>query len=328
MKAVPMKWVFKKKTNAEGKVCRYKAILVCKGFMQREGVDFVESFAPVAKFQSITCLIAIAVYYGLKLEQMHMVTAFLSPDMEEEIYIQFLQGLEVPEEIKKGAPALRLLKGLYGLKQAPRLWNDAVNATLHRLNLTRCNSDPCLFVRKEKSEFVIIALYDDDLVVTSNSDLLSKVKVALKENYKMTDLGELSWCLGIQVAQYQASVRLTQWTYILKMLERFGMQDCKPCKTPAAVHFKKDCLSAGQSLSEEDTQKYQSIIGSLMHAVIGTRPDIPFVLSDLSKYVSKPGKNNLVASKLQRMTWFRLEQRYQYSVPLLPSSCQAHLLPY
>jgi hypothetical protein len=137
--------------------------------MQREGIDFVETFAPVAKFQSIRCLIAIASYYGLKLEEMDVVTAFLNPDVEEEIYIQFPQGLEVPEEFKKGAPALRLLKGLYGLKQAPRLWNDAVNATVHRLNCTRCNSDPCLYVRKEKSEFVIIALYVDDLILASNS---------------------------------------------------------------------------------------------------------------------------------------------------------------
>jgi len=129
-KAIPIKWVFKKKTNAEGKVCLYKARLVCKGFMQREGIDFVETFAPVAKFQSIRCLIAIAAYYGLKLEQMDVVTAFLDPDLEEEMYIQ--------------APALRLLKGLYGLKQAPRLWNDAVNATLHRLNFSRCKSDSCL----------------------------------------------------------------------------------------------------------------------------------------------------------------------------------------
>ena len=100
---------------------------------------------------------------------------------------------------------------------------------------------------------IIIALYVDDLNLTSNSsDLLSKVRVALKENYKMTDLVEQSWCLGIQVAQYRDSVRLSQRTAIIKMLERSGMQDCKPCKTPAAVHFKKDCLSAGEILSEEE----------------------------------------------------------------------------
>jgi hypothetical protein len=226
------------------------------------------------------------------------VTAFLNPDVEEEIYIQFPQGIEVPEEFKKEAPSLRLLKGLHGVKQAPRLWNEAVNATLRHLHLTLCNSDPCLYVRKERSEFVIIALYVHDLFVTINSsDLLSKVKVALKENYKMTHLGELSWCLGIQVAQCQDSVRLTQRTYILKMLERFGVQDCKPCKTPAAVHFKKDYLAAGEGLSEEDIQRHQSIIGSLMYAMIGTRPDIAFVLSELSKNFSTPSKNHLIAAK-------------------------------
>ena len=99
----------------------------------------------------------------------------------------------------------------------------------------------------------------------------------------MNELGELSWCLGIQVAQCQDSVRLTQKTYILKMLERFGMQDCKPCKTPAAVHFKKDCLSAGVILSEEDTQRYQSIIGSMMYAIIGKRPDIAFADLEFSR---------------------------------------------
>jgi hypothetical protein len=99
------------------------------------------------------------------------VAAFLNPDVEEEIYIQAPQVLEVPVEFKKGAPDLRLLKGLQGLKQVPRLWNYPVNATLYRLNCTRCNSDPCLYVRKEKSEL------GDDLILTCNSsDLLFKVR--------------------------------------------------------------------------------------------------------------------------------------------------------
>jgi hypothetical protein len=93
---------------------------------------------------------ATVAYYGLKLEQMDVVTAFLNLDFEKEIYIQFPQGLEVPEEFEKQAPTLRLLKGIHGLKEAPRLCTDAVNATLHRLKFTRCNSDPCLHVRKEK----------------------------------------------------------------------------------------------------------------------------------------------------------------------------------
>jgi len=118
-------------------------------------------------------------------------------------------------------------------------------------------------------------------------------------------------CLGALVYRLH-NVRVTRKTYILKMLERFGMQDCKPCKTPAPVHFKKDCVSAGESLSEQDTQRYQSIIGSVMYAMIGTRPDIAFVLSELSKYVSKPGKDNLISAKrvlryLQFLTDYHLE---------------------
>jgi len=153
-KEISIKWDFKKKSNAEGKVCRYKARLVWKGFMEKEGIDCVETFAPVAKFESITCLIAIATYYSVKLEQMDVVTVFFNPSVREEIYIQFPQGLEAPEEFQRGAPAIRLLKGLYGLKQAPRLYNDAVNDTLHRLNFTRCNSDPCLYVRKQTVSFL------------------------------------------------------------------------------------------------------------------------------------------------------------------------------
>jgi hypothetical protein len=167
--------------------------LVCQGFIQREGIDFVETFAPVAKFHSIRCLIALAAYYDLKLVQMDVVTAFLNPDVEEEMYMQSPQGLEAQEELKKGAPALCLLRGLYGLKQALRLWNDAVNATLHRLNFTRCNSDPCLYVTKGKSKFLIIALVDDRVLTSNSSDLLSKVKVALKQNYKTADLGARAW---------------------------------------------------------------------------------------------------------------------------------------
>ena len=158
MKAIPINWVVTKKTNAECNVCRCKARLVCKGFIQREGIDFVETFPPAAKFQSMRCLISIAAFYCLNLEQINVVTAFFNPDVEEEIYIQVPQDLKIPEEFKQGAPAVRLLERLYSLKQAPRLWNDAFNATLRRPNHSHCNSDTCLYLRRENSEFVIIAL--------------------------------------------------------------------------------------------------------------------------------------------------------------------------
>ena len=121
--------------------------------------------------------------HGLNPEDMNVVTAFLNPDVEEEIYIQVPQGLQVPEKFNKGTPAPRLLKGLHGLKQAPGLWKDTDNTTLHRINWARC-------------DVVIIALYVHDLILTCiSSDLPCKVKAALKENYQMTDLGALEYRL-------------------------------------------------------------------------------------------------------------------------------------
>jgi len=118
---ISKKWVLKKKINAEGKFCRCEERLVCKGFMQRKCVDVLETFEPLSQFQSIRCLTAIAAHYGLKQEQIDVVTGFINADVEEKIYIQVSQGLEVPEELKKASPFLHVLKALGGLKQAPRL---------------------------------------------------------------------------------------------------------------------------------------------------------------------------------------------------------------
>jgi hypothetical protein len=118
-------------------------------------------------------------------------------------------------------------------------------------------------------------------------------------NFKMTDLCDLSWCLAIQVTQGTDAVLLSQSIHVTKLLERFGIQDCKPIKTPTAINFKKELYSVGDLLDESDKQLYQSLVGSLMWAMIGTRPDITFAIVKLSKFVSKPsllccGKINLV----------------------------------
>jgi len=186
-KAIPIKWVLKRKTDAKWKVRWYKARLVCKN------LDFVKTFATLARFQSIRCLLVIAAYYGLKREQMDVVTTFLNPHVEEEIFIQGPQGLEVREEFKKRAPALLLLKGLFDLQQAPRLWNDAVNATVPWFWPLCLRKERKKRVRDHRS---LCWWSHPDIL----SDLLFKVKGALKENWRITDLGELSWCLGIQVA--------------------------------------------------------------------------------------------------------------------------------
>jgi hypothetical protein len=146
--------------------------------MQREVIDFVENFAQVPMVQSITCSIARAAYYNLNLEEMDMVTAFLNPDVEEPTRFQFFQGLEVLEKFKKGAPALRALEGLHDLKQAPRLWNDAVNATLHRVTLTRCYSEcgACMIGRRPDVAFVLSEL-SENVSKPGKKDLFSATRI-------------------------------------------------------------------------------------------------------------------------------------------------------
>jgi hypothetical protein len=119
----------------------------------------------------------------------------------------------------------------------------------------------------------------------------------LMAKYKITDLGNLSWCLGIQVTQGRDAVLMSPSTYVTKLVERFGMQDCKPMKTPTAMNFKKELYSAGDLLCETDKQFYQSLFGSLMWAMIGTRPDITFAIGQLSRFVSKPFRQHLIAAK-------------------------------
>jgi len=139
--------------------------------MQRADIDCYETFAPVAKFSSIRLVIAIAAILELQLEQMNVVIAFLNPDVKEEIYIQVQEGMEFPKVFlhlnDRRRILLRLLKGLYGPQHYPKLWNDSVNATLTKLNCTRCDADPGLFVRREGKEFVIFTLYVDDLILAS-----------------------------------------------------------------------------------------------------------------------------------------------------------------
>jgi len=156
------------------------------------------------------------------------------PDVEEEIYVQFPEGLTAPmylEKNKDSQLALHLKKALHRLKQAPRSWNEAVDRTLKRLKFIRCKSDPVSTFRKVS--FAIIAITVDDLILTLTSDeLLQLIKQELMANYKMTDFGDLSWCLGIQVTQGKDAVLLPQSIYVTKLLERFDI--------PTALNFKKE----------------------------------------------------------------------------------------
>ena len=189
------KWVFKVKHSSDGKVERFKARLVAKGYAQKYGIDYDETFSPVVKFSSVRALIAFAIQNDMLLHQMDVVTAFLNGNLEEDIYMQQPDGY-----VKEGSEHLvcKLNKSLYGLKQSPRCWNKAFAEFMKSSKFKQSEADPCIYVRDTS----IVAVYVDDLIIATKTEgEMQLVKELLHSQFKMKDMGELHYCLGITIRQ-------------------------------------------------------------------------------------------------------------------------------
>lgn len=194
-KSIRCKWVFRTKRDACGNIMRYKARLVAKGYTQVEGVDFNEIFAPVAKFTTIRCMVALGASLDLEMHQMDVKTAFLNPTLKEEMY------MEQPSRFVQGGQHLKckLKKALYGLKQSGREWYKDMDATLISSGFTRSQADHSLYVKQSNECLMIVIAYVDDLIIMASSIKdLEDLKATLMKEYKMSDLGERHYCLGIE----------------------------------------------------------------------------------------------------------------------------------
>ncbi|GJW01215.1 retrovirus-related pol polyprotein from transposon TNT 1-94 [Tanacetum coccineum] len=275
-KPIGNKWVYKIKKNGDDQVERYRARLVVKGYAQKEGIDFNEIFSPVVRMTTIRVVLAMCATYDLHLEQLDVKTAFLHGNLEEEIYM--LQ----PEDFKqKGKENLvcRLNKSLYGLKQVPRCWYKRFDSFIRSLEYNRLHADPC-----------------------PNKDRINKLKAQLAREFEMKDLGPANKILGMQIHRDRVSrkIWLSQKSYVKKILQRFNMQDCKPISTPFPTDVK---LSSKMSPSSEKERMemsrvpYASAVGSLMFAMICTRPDIAHAVGVVSRYMAEPGREHWEAVK-------------------------------
>ena len=293
-KAVGSRWVFRVKHHSDGRVERYKCRLVAKGYSQLYGADYDETFSPVVRFSSIRTLLSFAIQNNLHVHQMDVVTAFLNGHLEEEIYMEQPEGY-----IKPGQEHLvcKLKKSIYGLKQSPRCWSKAFTEFMMEIGFKQSTSDPCVFVRSRK-ELEILAVYVDDLIlITESTESMNELKVALKERYKMKDMGELSYILGISVIQDKKKNRviLHQKHYIEAILKKYGMDNANPVATPADANVK---LIKSDGVSKPvDQQAYQSMVGSLLYAAMATRPDIAQAVSAVSKFNANPDAAHLTAVK-------------------------------
>ena len=327
-KALQSKWVFKRKRDEHGNVVRFKGRVVAKGFQQKAGLDYNETFAPVAKATSIRAILALAASLDLELDQMDAVTAFLNGELNEEIYMAPPESLTIPT-----GKVLRLLRTIYGLKQAPREWYLMIDAFLRSLGFERVSAEHCVFVRQAKGNLVIIALYvDDQLMAATNRQELDDVKQALSARFKMKDLGPARYCLGLQIDRNRArrTLRISQSQYLRDVLARFGMQDCRPVHAPLDPNqtlSKADCPTTHADRTEMAKLPYRAVVGAVMFAMLMTRPDLAFAIGLLSRFCSNPGMPHWLAA-LRMLRYIRATLDVHLEYGLAPLTLETNLIGY
>ena len=225
-KLVGCKWVFTVKYGPTGLIDRYKARLVAKGFTQTYGIDFQETFSPVAKLNTIRILLSLAANLDWPLHQFDVKNAFLHGDLEEEVYMAIPPGYS-----HSGSQQLvcKLEKALYGLKQSPRAWFGRFCSAMNKYGYTQSDSDHTLFYRKRHEKIAVLIIYVDDMIITGDDqDEIDRLEKRLSEEFEMKDLGGLKYFLGIEVARTKEGISLSQRKYVLDLLTETGMLDCKP----------------------------------------------------------------------------------------------------
>jgi len=296
-KAIGLKWVYKIKYAVDGSLARYKSRLVVKGYRQRAGFDYEETYSPVASITGVRILLTIAAAHNLNLEQFDVKTAFLHGDIDvDNIYVTQPEGY-----IRKGQEdcVYRLLKSLYGLKQANRIWNKTMHKILIKCGLKQSIKEPCLYYRNEADEITILALFVDDMMIATNKPgkylgLIKGHKIDIKQV-------EADHFLAIQVKrdQIQRKISINQISYVEKALEKFSMLGSKPCPTPMTPGV----LTSEMSPTQQDDIKqmanipYREAVGTLMYLAVVSRPDIMKAVSTVSRFLNNPGSQHWIAVK-------------------------------
>ncbi|GJV97823.1 retrovirus-related pol polyprotein from transposon TNT 1-94 [Tanacetum coccineum] len=291
MTVIGTKWVFRNKLDENGIVSRNKARLVAQGYNQQEGIDYDETYAPVARLESIRILLAYACALDFKLFQMDVKSAFLNGFINEEVYVAQPPGFidfEKPDHVYK------LKKALYGLKQAPKAWYDRLKAFLIKHEYKMGMVDNTLFTKKKSSNLIIVQIYVDDIIFGSTcQDMCDDFAKIMHDEFEMSMMGELNFFLGLQIKQMEDGIFFNQSKYIKEMLKKFGLEDSKPMKTPMSSDTK---LTKDEECESVDSTKYRGMIGSLLY-LTASRPDIMFSVCLCARFQEAPKTSHLEAVK-------------------------------
>lgn len=285
---IPVKWVFKIKTNETGAVAKYKARITPKGFKQRHGVDYFEVYASTGMYKTMRVFFVVVASRSMELRQFDVPQAFTQAPLDEDVYMEMPEGFEVDGMV------CHLKKSLYGLKQSPRNWWLLISAFLvDTLGFTATVSDPCLFWKRTASgQCILLFLFVDDMQVAfdkADEREWAEAHEQLRQRFNITDLGESKFMLGMRITRDRAArtIKLDQELYVSKALEKFGLDQCTPKRTPGS-----DAQPNSAEPSELDhpceLKMYQEKVGTLLYAAISTRPDISFAVNKLTQRMQAP----------------------------------------
>nr|GEW14526.1 retrovirus-related Pol polyprotein from transposon TNT 1-94 [Tanacetum cinerariifolium] len=253
--------------------------LVVRGYRQKEGIDFEESFAPI--------FLAYAAHKSFIVFQMDVKTALLHGTLKEDVYVYQPEGFI---DVDHPRHVFKLKKALYGLKQAPRAWYDELLTFFLQNHFVKGTTDPTLFIRRFVDDILVVQVYVDDIIFGSTHSRYTQLFFDLmKSRFEMSMMGEMKFFLGLQVNQSPCGIFINQSNYVLEILKKYGMESCDPVGTPMEI---KDKLDLDQNGTPVDATKYRSMIGALMY-LTSSRPDIVHATCLCSRYQDKPTEKQL-----------------------------------
>jgi len=292
---IPCHYVLVTKCGPDSKKLKLRARLVANGQHQQYGLDYSETFAPTSSMTTIRTVLTVAAQHDWEIHQVDIRSAYLHAEVKEDIYMRAPLGYLKPEDKGK---VLKLLRSLYGLKQAGFEWSEELAKVFLTIGFTRSQVDQAIYYKKSADEHMVITVSVDDMAVTlKHLAHIERFKSQLHEYFKISDLGELSWLLGLKVERkrVERTITLSQKAYVKTVLERFHLEDVKATTIPMNTGT---VLSTDQSpathteFNDMHNVPYQHGIGSLMYAATSTRPDIAFAVAMLSQFMQNPGRQH------------------------------------
>ena len=276
---ISARWVFSYKKNDVGIIIRFKARLVARGFVQIYGVDYIETFSPTLKQDSLRIIIAISVYLDFSIFQIDIKAAYLNADLDEELYMEIPEG---SSDYGKGY--WKLEKAIYGLKQAGRMWNNKLNDILIKIGFERLQSEPCVYVKKNKHNKIIciIAVYVDDMLIAGKKKDVEIIKSEIKNQFELSDLGMVDYIIGIKFIKCEDGYFIHQQQYLNEILERFNIDKYQQVSNMMYIEDKN------QREKKFNKTTYMQAVGSLLYLAMGTRPDIMYATSKASRKNQDP----------------------------------------